>query len=111
MQRAEIIVVGGGLFGPAIAYGLARSGINVALLDEGDEALRAARGNFGLVWVQSKGMGFQRYADWSRESAQLWTDFAAELEETTGIALAHRNRGGLARSEEHTSELQSLMRN
>src|SRR3546814_11756021 len=33
---------------------------------------------------------------WSRESAQLWTDFAAELEETTGIALAHRNRGGLA---------------
>src|SRR3546814_13527503 len=47
-------------------------------------------------WVQGKGMGFQRYADWSRESAHLWTGFAAELEETTGIALAHRNRGGLA---------------
>src|SRR3546814_18928994 len=92
MQRAEIIVVGGGLFGPAIAYGLARVGIDVALLDEGDNALRAARGNFGLVWVQSKGMGFQPSAAWSRESAHPWTRFAAAPDEPTGLALAHPNQ-------------------
>ena len=31
----------------------------MVLLDEGDIAYRAARGNFGLVWVQGKGA---RYA-------------------------------------------------
>ena len=93
-ESAEIVVVGGGLFGPAIAYGLARRGCEVALLDDGDDVLRAARGNFGLVWVQSKGMGMQRYQDWSRESAELYPDFAAELEEQTGIDVIYR-RGGL----------------
>src|SRR3546814_12762702 len=92
MQRAEIIVVGGGLFGPAIAYGLARSGINVALLDAGAEALRAARGNFGLVWVQSKGTGVLRDVDWRRESGQLWTALYAEPAKTPGNVSAPPHR-------------------
>ncbi|MBL4719674.1 MAG: FAD-binding oxidoreductase, partial [Alphaproteobacteria bacterium] len=66
------------------------------MLDGRDNSLRAARGNFGLVWVQSKGKGLQRYADWSRQSAQLYGAFAEELQELTGVSLAHRNEGGLA---------------
>jgi len=38
----------------------------VLVLDEGDVALRASRGNFGLVWVQGKGLGMPAYADWAR---------------------------------------------
>ncbi|MEM9682131.1 MAG: FAD-dependent oxidoreductase [Pseudomonadota bacterium] len=94
-ETADVIVVGGGMFGSSIAYGLARSGADVVLLDEGDVALRAARGNFGLVWVQSKGQGMQPYADWSRESSHLWDDFAVELQELTGIDVDYRNAGGL----------------
>ena len=94
-ETADAIVVGGGMFGSAIAYGLVRAGLDVVVLDEGDNVLRAARGNFGLVWVQSKGLGMQRYADWSRESAHLWNDFARELEEVSGIHVAHQNEGGL----------------
>ena len=94
-ETADAIVVGGGMFGSAIAYGLVRAGLDVAVLDEGDDALRAARGNFGLVWVQSKGLGMQPYADWSRESAHLWNEFARELEEVSGIHVAHQNEGGL----------------
>ncbi|MPY75949.1 MAG: FAD-dependent oxidoreductase [Alphaproteobacteria bacterium] len=56
-ETADAIVVGGGMFGSAIAYGLVRAGLDVVVLDEGDNVLRAARGNFGLVWVQSKGLG------------------------------------------------------
>lgn len=44
--------------GAAIAYGAAKSGSAVTLLDQGDVAYRASRGNFGLVWLQSKGAGF-----------------------------------------------------
>ena len=36
MQRYDAIVIGGGLVGSAIAYGLAREGLRTALLDEGD---------------------------------------------------------------------------
>jgi glycine/D-amino acid oxidase-like deaminating enzyme len=53
----DLIVIGGGLVGGAIAWGAAARGASVALLDQGDLAYRAARGNFGLVWVQSKGAG------------------------------------------------------
>ena len=37
-------------------------------IDEGDTALRAARGNFGLVWVQGKGAYYEPYADWTMRS-------------------------------------------
>ncbi len=94
-QISDVIVVGGGLFGPATAYGLRQLGLDTVVLDDADDALRAARGNFGLVWVQSKGTGMQRYADWSRESAHLYGDFAAELRDAVGIDIAHRNGGGI----------------
>ena len=48
----DAIIAGGGLVGLSIGYGLSRLGLSVLLLDAGDTAIRAARGNFGLVWVQ-----------------------------------------------------------
>jgi len=36
MERYDVIVIGGGLVGSAIAYGLVRARLRVALLDEGD---------------------------------------------------------------------------
>ncbi|KAB2850912.1 MAG: FAD-dependent oxidoreductase [Hyphomicrobiaceae bacterium] len=41
-REFEIAIVGGGLVGAALAWGLARLGRKVALLDEGDDATRAA---------------------------------------------------------------------
>src|SRR4051794_37614614 len=60
----DLIVIGGGLVGGAIAWGAQARGADVVLLDEGDIAYRATRGNFGLVWVQSKGVGMPPYAQW-----------------------------------------------
>ena len=91
---ADIIVIGGGLVGAAAAYGLAGKGLDVLMLDEGDDAFRAARGNFGLVWVQTKGFGLQRYQEWSQESADLYASFAGELEDLTGIDIHHERPGG-----------------
>ncbi len=53
----DVAVIGGGLVGAAVAFGLRSLGPKLALLDEGDVAYRAARANFGLVWVQGKGAG------------------------------------------------------
>jgi len=93
--RFDFMVVGGGMVGSAIAYGLARQGARVALLDEGDLALRAARGNFGLVWTQSKGDGMPGYVSLTRESAQAWHDFADEMSGLAGRDIGYRQAGGL----------------
>lgn len=91
----DVVVIGGGLVGAAIAWGLLDHGLSVIMLDEGDVALRASRGNFGLVWVQSKGDGMGDYARWTRKSADLWSDFGQRLAEETGISPRYEKPGGL----------------
>ncbi len=95
MRRFDAIVIGGGLVGSAIAYGLARAGLKTALVDEGDVAFRASRGNFGLVWVQSKGLGAPHYQRWTRRSAEEWPGLAAELGERAGIDVGLEQPGGV----------------
>ncbi|HZZ95113.1 MAG TPA: FAD-binding oxidoreductase [Usitatibacter sp.] len=90
----DVAVIGGGLVGSAIAWGLARVGQRVVVLDEGDIALRASRGNFALVWVQNKGNGLAPYAAWTLNSAQAWPDFARELLEETGLDVKYQRPGG-----------------
>ncbi len=92
----DVAVIGGGLVGSAIACGLLRAGCRVAMLDEGDVAYRASRGNFALVWVQGKGMGLAPYAAWSRRSSDLWPELALSLQAETGIDLGYRRPGGFA---------------
>lgn len=93
-MTGETIVVGGGLVGLAVAYGLARAGQPVRLLDQGDVAWRAARGNFGLVWVQGKGYGLPAYARWTLGSAAAWPRLAQDLLAETGINVQLRQTGG-----------------
>jgi glycine/D-amino acid oxidase-like deaminating enzyme len=93
-KEYEIAVVGGGLLGSAIAWGLARLGQRVAVLDEGDRATRASRGNFALVWVQSKGLGMPEYAGWTVRSSESYASFAAEIERGTGVVVSHQRPGG-----------------
>jgi glycine/D-amino acid oxidase-like deaminating enzyme len=95
MTQFDAVVVGGGLVGTAIAHGLTLLGHKTAILDEGDVAFRASRGNFGLVWVQSKGLGMPGYAAWTRQSADLWPDFAEDLKERTDIDVGYTKPGGV----------------
>jgi glycine/D-amino acid oxidase-like deaminating enzyme len=96
MERFDLVVLGGGMVGTAIAYGCAERGARVAVLDEGDVALRASRGNFGLVWSQSKGDGSPAYAAWTRRSLELWPGLAERLSRHAGRDVQYRPVGGLA---------------
>lgn len=90
----DVAVVGGGLLGSAIAWGLGRLGQRVAVLDEGDITKRASRANFALVWVQSKGLGMPAYTGWTVRAARSWGQLAAALREQTGLDVALQQNGG-----------------
>ncbi|MGI4857192.1 MAG: NAD(P)/FAD-dependent oxidoreductase [Janthinobacterium lividum] len=94
-QHFDVVVAGGGLVGMAIAYGLVREGRRVAVCDGDDIGFRAARGNFGLVWVQGKGGRCLPYAQWSLGSSARWSAFAAQLQRETGVDVGFERPGGI----------------
>ena len=93
-MEAEYAIIGGGVVGLSVAWGLLKRGKRVTVIDGDDGSFRASRGNFGLVWVQSKGMNQPRYAQWSQQSAAIWADFAAELGQNTGKTVPLEQKGG-----------------
>lgn len=93
--RFDVAVIGGGMLGSAIAYGCARQGARTLLLDGGDLALRAARGNFGLVWSQGKGVGMPAYAAWTARSLALWPGFSEAMAAAAGQPIQYAATGGL----------------
>src|SRR6516162_3857641 len=108
----DVAVVGGGLVGIATAWGLAREGCRVVVLDEGDRAVRASRGNFALVWVQSKGLGLAPYAGWTIRSSDAWGGFADLLKQETGLDVCFQRPGGfhLALSEKELAARADVLR-
>lgn len=95
MDAFDLIVVGGGLVGAALAWGAQTAGASVVLLDEGDRAHRAARGNFGLVWLQGKGVGIPAYMQWSLRAGRMWPGFAERLGQAISFDIGWRQPGGL----------------
>ena len=107
----DVVVIGAGLVGAAIAYGLARAGQQVAVLDEEDATYRASRGNFGLVWVQGKGAGCPEYALWSCASSERWLALSEALVEDCGLAPCYGRPGGViaALSEDELADLEAML--
>lgn len=96
MAHPDYLVVGGGVVGLSVAWGLVSKGIKVAVIDAGNALPQASTANFGLVWLQSKGEKFPEYGVWTREAVDAWPAFAQELEDASGIEIRYRRSGGLA---------------
>ena len=103
MNSIDTLVVGGGVVGLSIGYGLARAGDSVCVLDGCDDALRASRGNFGLVWVQNKGLSRPDYARWTMAAARGWQALSDEIKDLTGVDVELQQPGGLSTSFDENS--------
>ena len=49
----DVVIVGGGVTGAAVGYGLAKRGVKTCLVDAVPTFSRASRANMGLIWCQS----------------------------------------------------------
>jgi glycine/D-amino acid oxidase-like deaminating enzyme len=94
-REYDVIVAGAGMVGAAIAYGLAGQDKRVLMLDGADTDFRAAKANFGLVWVQGKGYKYPEYHRLSAAAADAWPEFAERLEAESGISLDYQTGAGL----------------
>jgi len=95
LQEFDAIVVGGGLLGAAVAYGLAKANQKVVILDGDDKDFRASRANFGLIRTQGKGAGCPEYQVITRLAADAWVEFARELHDASKIDVELELNGGL----------------
>jgi glycine oxidase len=82
-RPAELIVVGGGIIGMAIAWRAQARGMEVTLLERGtlgEGTSRVAAGMLAPVAEAEFGEGGRRVLDLGLRSARTWPRFAAELE-------------------------------
>jgi len=91
----DVIVIGAGMVGAAVAYGLSGPTRRVLMLDGADTDHRAAKANFGLVWAHGKGFGHPDYHRLSIQAAQAWPDFVQQLEAEGGMGVSYERNGGL----------------
>ncbi|MEE9199221.1 MAG: FAD-binding oxidoreductase [Dehalococcoidia bacterium] len=85
-KRAEVVVIGGGISGCAIAYNLAKRGAQVVLLEKGQIADEAS----GRTWGAVRRQGRQApEVPLAMESLKLWGQLSEELGSET-----HFIRGG-----------------
>lgn len=92
-HEADVLIVGGGVVGASIAYGLAAEGARVGILDAEDSDFSASRGNFGMISISNKGFNNLAYFRLSYASSRLWPEFADTLREQTGIDPAFDLKG------------------
>lgn len=93
-MQADFAVIGGGVVGLSIAHGLLKQGKTVVCIDGTDADFRASRGNFGLVWIQSKGIGHAPYAAWTQKAVRRYRGFVDQLQADTGIEVSYQQTGG-----------------
>jgi glycine oxidase len=82
-QTADVVVVGGGIIGLAIAWRARQRGMTVTVLERGEigrGASHVAAGMLAPVAEVEFGLAGRRMLELGLRSAEIWPDFASELE-------------------------------
>ncbi len=93
----KVVVVGGGVAGLGIGWRLAQQGASVTVLERAQPGHGATWAAAGMISpTPERGFATSPEAVFARQSADLWPQFARELEERTGVAVGYRADGKLA---------------
>jgi len=95
LQAHDIVIVGGGVIGLAIAYALAREGLSPAVLDRSELGREASWAGAGLIPPESKPGAENPSVALRSLSARLFPAWSAALREETGIDIGYRRTGGV----------------
>jgi glycine oxidase len=110
-QPADVLVIGGGIIGLAVAWRARRRGMSVTVLERdatGCGTSHVAAGMLAPVAEVEFGEAGRRLLDLGLRSAAMWTDFASELEAAAEIDVGLMHTGTLlvARDDDAARELE-----
>jgi glycine oxidase len=110
-HRADVIIVGAGIIGLAVAWRARERGMSVTLLERdvaGAGASRVAAGMLAPVSEVEFGVAGARLLELGLRSASSWPAFASELEAASGVGVGLSHAGTLmvARDADEARELE-----
>jgi glycine oxidase len=111
-STTDVIIVGGGVIGCAIAYHLRKSGVDVTVLDQGEIGAEASSAAAGLLASLGSLSGPGPFADLLLASFALFPALVPELEDASGINLEYEQTGALrvVRNAKHIPNLRKRMK-
>jgi glycine oxidase len=86
----DVIVIGAGAIGTAIAYQLAKAGVTVMIFDRGQVGGQSTGASAGMVQINPDRATPPATSALALESARLFPALATELRERTGIDIGYR---------------------
>jgi glycine oxidase len=109
--RADVLVVGGGIIGLAVAWRARLRGMSVTVLERGEcgqATSRIAAGMLAPVMEVEFGETGRRVLELGLRSGDLWPAFAAELAQAAGVEVELMSAGAMfiARDEDEARELE-----
>lgn len=109
MKTSDVIVVGGGAIGTAIAFFLAKEGLSVTLFEREDLASQASGAAAGMLAPICESTGNEAFFELGVRSLAQFPDLTAELRELSGLDPQYVPSGVLrvATSAEDAAEMQA----
>jgi glycine oxidase len=103
----DVIVVGGGIIGGAIAWRLAQAGAAVTVVDVGTLGGEASWAGAGMLAPGGEFVSRSAWAQFALDSMAQYPAFVAELESETGLGIDYRRCGAVevARTEAEWQDL------
>ena len=94
-EHSDVLVIGGGVIGVTAAYFLARAGLQVDVVDQGDFGREASWAGAGILPPGNPGRAGTPIDELRAQSAAMFPSLSAELREQTGIDNGYLRSGGL----------------
>lgn len=90
---ADVLVVGGGAIGGAVAWALARRGVSVTVVEAGRIGRGASWAAAGVLAPEWNGSDPPSLTALAAAGLALWPDWIGEVEDRTGLGLGFRRDG------------------